>query len=116
MAQDRIQINGEWYVKEKRTEIDVNFSEVAEWENEEVYFKFTYFLCNSSKVIYVDIYDKATKETDVADNEGWIYNMYLDGEDAFKDWCSDYPERWYKLFRDFLTIINEEKGWLNAED
>lgn len=116
MEKDRIQINGEWYVKEQRTEMDVDFSEVAEWENDEVVFKFTNFLYNNRNLFYVDICDKATKVNDVSDNDEWIYTVFKGGEEGHKFWCDFYPEKWYELFRDFLIIVNEEKGWLNEAD
>ncbi len=83
--QDRININGVWYVKEQTNlnsdDIEVTNYQGCVWEDEECLFEATKLINNEGKLwgdVDIKFIDKALKKEEYFDNISWIRGVYVD--------------------------------------
>ena len=123
MNQDRIEINGVWYVREdvvsKQVEdFELVFSLQAMHENDKYCWEATrlYKNCLQSS-FYEDIdikfTDKRVKpwKEEYWDGNGWLNNVLTNDSDAIKGARESMCEEGVKTFKIFLNKLKEE-GWL----
>lgn len=130
--QDRIEINGIWYVREDKqhkpvidelNDEDVTDSLDCVWETDEFCFVATVLLRDNAEDL-TDFYGSPLlKITDKrpsdrkdwvehdADNSNWLLGVLEGDADAMKDAYEIFDENGIKQFRTFISYLIE-KGWL----
>ena len=126
MNKDRIQINGEWYVKENTIEPLINPEDVTHsiecvWENSNWGFVASLIAKEDDfndcyDDVYLKITDKRIKgredwvETDV-DNPKWILDVLENNPESIKDANEMFGDEGLKYFKAFACYLID-KGWL----
>lgn len=121
--QDRIEINGVWYIKEdlsnnQKKDIELNFSTTATYENDKYCWEATRLLKEDGITYYPDIdikfTDKRTKpwKEDDWDSNPWMISVMNNDPEALKDANESMCPSGVKTFQLFLNKLKEE-GWLN---
>ena len=126
MNKERIQINGEWYVKENTIEPlidpkDVTYSIECVWENTNWCFVASLTAKEDDfndcyDDVYLKITDKRIKgredwvETDV-DNPKWILDVLENNPESIKDANEMFGDEGLKYFKAFAIYLID-KGWL----
>ena len=120
--QDRIEINGVWYIREDlantQEEVELSFSLEAMYENDNYCWQATrLYKENSQTDFYNDIdikfTDKREKpwEEEHWDNNDWMLLVLKDDSDALKEAEKSMCDEGIKTFKLFLNKLQEE-GWL----
>jgi len=122
--QDRIEINGVWYIREdlsnnQKEDIELNFSTTATYENNEYCWEATRLCKDESQVsfyedIYIEFTDKRTipwKE-EFWDGNVWTISVMNNDPEALKEARESMCDEGVKTFQLFLKKL-KEKGWLN---
>ena len=126
MNKERIQINGEWYVKENTIEPlidpkDVTYSVECIWEDTNWCFVASLTAKEDDfndcyDDVYLKITDKRIKsredwvETDV-DNPKWILDVLENNPESIKDANEMFGDEGLKYFKAFALYLID-KGWL----
>ena len=120
--QDRIQINGVWYVREdisEQKDIEVTYSMNCHYENDDYFWEATRLMKDDEISYYPDIdikfTDKRTKpwKEEYWDNNTWMVGVMNDDPDAMKDARESMCEKGIKEFKLFLKKL-EENFWLKT--
>jgi len=122
--QDRIQINGVWYVredisKEEEKDIQVYYAMTCTYENNDYCWEATRLLKDDGISYYPDIdikfIDKRIKpwKEDHWDSNLWMVGVMNDDPDAMKDARESMCEQGIKEFKLFLKKL-EENFWLKT--
>ena len=126
MNKDRIQINGEWYVKENTIESLINPEDVTHsveciWENSNWCFVASLIAKEDDfndcyDDVYLKITDKRIKgrenwiETDV-ENPKWIWSVLENNPESREDANEMFGDEGLKYFKAFALYL-VDKGWL----
>jgi len=127
--EDRIQVNGIWYVREDQTEKnepllindeDLTFSRKCTFENDNCLFEFEVLENDYDELImpslqYCNKRVKDSKVIHIADNENWFIRIINNEPLAFDDLDGEIDlteDR--QLLRQFLIKL-QKKGWVNDE-
>ena len=126
MNKERIQINGEWYVKENTIEPlidpkDVTYSIECVWEDTNWCFVASLIVKEDDfndcyDDVYLKITDKRIKsredwvETDV-DNPKWILDVLENNPESIEDANEMFGDEGLKYFKAFALYLID-KGWL----
>ena len=126
MNKERIQINGEWYVKENTIEPlidpkDVTYSVECIWEDTNWCFVASLTAKEDDfndcyDDVYLKITDKRIKgredwvETDV-DNPKWIWSVLENNPESMEDANEMFGDEGLKYFKAFALYLID-KGWL----
>jgi hypothetical protein len=120
--QDRIQINGVWYVREdisQQEDIEVTYSMSCHYETKDYFWEATRLLEDDGLAYYPDIdikfTDKRTKpwKEDHWDSNLWMIGVMNNDPDSMKDARESMCEQGIKEFKLFLKKL-EEEGWLKT--
>ena len=120
--QDRIQINGVWYVREdisEQKDIEVTYSMNCHYETDDYFWEATRLMKDDEISYYPDIdikfTDKRTKpwKEEYWDNNTWMVGVMNDDPDAMKDAREGMCEQGIKDFKLFLKKL-EENFWLKT--
>lgn len=114
MAEDRIQIDGVWYVREET--LDVINSISCLYENNDYCFDACRFINEDgvpSEHIFIDFIDKRTEpwKKEYWDNNIWLKNVYTNEPDAIKDARDSMCAEGVKTLQKFIGVL-KEKNWL----
>ena len=126
MNKDRIQINGEWYVKENTIEPLINPEDVTHsiecvWENDKWCFVASLIVkkddfndCYGD--VYLKITDKRIKDNenwieDNIDNPKWIWGVLENNPDSMEEANKMFDNEGLKYFKAFALYLID-KGWL----
>ena len=130
--QDRIEINGIWYVREDKqhksvidelNDEDVTDSLDCVWETDEFCFVATVLLRDNAEdltdfygTVFLKITDKRPSDRKdwiehEADSTKWLLGVLEGDADAMKDAYEIFDENGIKQFRAFISYLIE-KGWL----
>ena len=123
--QDRIQINGVWYVredisKEEEKDIEVSYSMSCHYENDDYVWEATRLMKDDEISYYPDIdikfTDKRTKpwKEEYWDNNTWMVGVMNDDPNAIKEARESMCEQGIKEFKLFLKKL-EENFWLSKK-
>lgn len=127
--EDRIQVNGVWYVREDQTKknepLQINddeliFSRQCTFENDNCLFEFDILENKSDELImpsltYCNKRIKDSKVIHIADNENWFIRIINNEQLVFDDLDGEIDlteDR--QLLRQFLIKL-QEKGWISYE-
>ena len=120
--QDRIQINGVWYVREdiseEQKDIEVTYSMSCHYETDDYFWEATRLMKDDEISYYPDIdikfTDKRNKpwKEEYWDNNTWMVGVMNDDPDAMKDARETMCEQGIKDFKLFLKKL-EENFWLS---
>lgn len=126
MNPERIEINGEWYVKENIIEPlinpeDITYSIECVWENSNWGFVASLIAKEDDfndcyDDVYLKITDKRNKdkenwvETDV-DNDKWILGVLENNSESIEDANEMFDDEGLKYFKAFALYLID-KGWL----
>jgi hypothetical protein len=120
--QDRIEINGVWYIREdladKQEEVELSFSLEAMYENDKYCWEATRLYKENSQTDFYDDIDikfsdkreKPWKE-EHWDNNSWMKGVMNNDPESLKDARESMCEDGIKSFKLFLNKLQEE-GWL----
>jgi len=127
--EDRIQINGEWYVKENNTTIknddtDSSFDETDVTEIHAFIYEDGSYCWEASRIkddkddtyfedFAVEFIDKKIKpwKEEIWDNSSWFQSL-LDGDkEAYDEGLKSMTEEGIKTFKSFLKFL-QKKDWL----
>jgi hypothetical protein len=126
--EDRIQINGEWYVKESTTydahqkELDLTYFEGCVYETDKYCFEVTRLYKDYSKnefyssSIDIKFTDKRTQpwKMDRWDRVSWLIGVHHNDKDALNDVFELMDADGVRELKDFIReLIN--KGWITYE-
>jgi hypothetical protein len=126
MNKDRIQINGEWYVKENTIEPlinpeDVTYSIECVWENTNWCFVATLIVKEDDfNDCYDDVYLKITDKRnsdrekwveDDIDNPKFIIGVLRDNPESMEEAIKMFDDEGLKYFKAFALYLID-KGWL----
>jgi hypothetical protein len=122
--QDRIQINGVWYVREdisEQKDIKVTYSKSCHYENDDYVWEATKLMKDDEISYYPDIDIKFTDKRikpwkeDYWDNNLWMVAVMNDDPDAIKEVreSESMCEQGIKEFKLFLKKL-EENFWLKT--
>ena len=120
--QDRIEINGVWYVREdlldKQEKVELSFSLEAMYENDKYCWQATrLYKENSQTHFYDDIDIKFTDKREKPwkeehwDNNTWMVGVLDNDPESLKDARESMCDDGIKTFKLFLNKLKEE-GWL----
>lgn len=128
--QERIQINGEWYVRERiitpgksilPTIKEVNFHKVCIYENEDYVWEATLLATDHTFENYmhdalaIEFTDKRTKpwKEEYWDNTSWMLGVYHNDKDSMEHLYEDQTMDLEGIgtFRNFVRVLIE-MGWL----
>jgi len=120
--QDRIEINGVWYIREdlsnnRKENIEVTYSMSCHYEDDDYFWEATRLLKEDGITYYPDIdikfTDKRTKpwKEDHWDSNPWMISVMNNDPEALKDARECMCPSGVKTFQLFLNKLKEE-GWL----
>jgi hypothetical protein len=125
--EDRIQINGTWYVREqsdvvKEPEFELNIDNVIHtkgisYESDKYCFEATKIRKHDSDDKYydcdIDFTDKRTKPwlEDIWDNRSWMYGILDDNFDSLENLRETVCSQGEAELKAFLKVLQKE-GWL----
>jgi hypothetical protein len=130
--QDRIEINGIWYVREDKQPTpvidDLNDEDVTDsldcvWETDEFCFEATVLLRDNAEEltdfygsVYLKITDKRPSDRKDwvehdADNDKWLLGVLEGNPDSMSEAYEMFDENGIKQFRAFISYLIK-KGWL----
>jgi len=120
--QDRIEINGVWYIREdlsnnQKENIEVTYSMSCQYEDDDYFWEATRLLKEDGITYYPDIdikfTDKRTKpwKEDHWDSNPWMISVMNNDPEALKDARECMCPSGVKTFQLFLNKLKEE-GWL----
>lgn len=121
--ENRIQINGVWYVKEENVPApppisfnsdDVTHFEGCVYENNDYCWEATRIYKDSGKEFHggvsIEFTNKITKEVEYWDNDSWMKNVLRNNEEAVELARESMNSEGIILFRAFLYFLMD-KGW-----
>jgi hypothetical protein len=126
MNKDRIQINGEWYVKENTVELvinpeDVTYSVECVWENTNWCFVATLIVkeddfndCYDDVIVKVTDKRNSDREKwveDDIDNPKFIIGVLRDNPESMEEAIKMFDDEGLKYFKAFAIYLID-KGWL----
>ena len=120
--ENRIQINGVWYVREdisQQEDIEVTYSMSCHYEDDDYFWEATRLMKENEISYYPDIdikfTDKRTKpwKEDHWDSNPWMISVMNNDPEALKDARESMCDEGVKTFQLFLNKLKEEE-WLKT--
>lgn len=129
--EDRILINGVWYVRESDSnqsedqdeEFEITWTKNCLFENQNYYWEASRMIDEYDDYVYdnkidfcIKFTDKTTKpwKTDIWDNPTWVLGVYGGNPESMKEAMKDMDEQGIKDFRKFIKFLIE-KEWLSTK-
>lgn len=113
--EDRILINGVWYVKESEKVTDIEFTAKDVTHFEGCVYETDDYCWEANTLdsadLAIEFTNKKTKQTEYWDNPTWLHGLYHNEPTALKAAKERMDERGIKEFKAFLVYLMEY-GWL----
>lgn len=105
--ENRIKVEGVWYVREKLEELDLTIYKGCVWEDDECLFEATLLADDGDNDLSVEYKDKLKGSVEYMDNPEYLLGVYNDCEESRKLSFELMDGHHYDLFRSFLHSLSK---------